>query len=111
MEQKDKQNKKEVTTISGVPSSRQESPPVKSSLGNTCKIAPPEKVAPMPTNSTTVILSTIFTKQQASPSPTTIRKKSILNSLVKRNLNFSPKTKMSKHVMQPRPYLIPILPK
>ena len=115
MERKDKQGKEELTISSGVPCKRQESPPVKSSLGNACKIARPEKVAPMPTNSTTVIQSTIFTKQQASPSSTTIihkgGKKSILNSVVRRNLNFSPKTKMSKHVMQPRPYPIPILPK
>jgi hypothetical protein len=38
-------------------------------------------------------------------------KKFILNSVVKRNLNFSPKTKMSKHVVQPRPFPITILPK
>jgi hypothetical protein len=105
MEQKDKQNKEEITTISGLPS-RQESPPVKCSLGNTKKFAPPENVAPMPTYST---------KQQAFASSTTIipkgGKKSILNSVVKRNLNFSPKTKMIKHIGQPRPYPIPILPK
>ena len=46
MDQKDKQNKEEMTTLSGVTSSRQESPPVQSSLGNTSKISPAEKVAP-----------------------------------------------------------------
>ena len=61
----------------------------------------------MPTYST-VTQSTIFTKQQASTTSTTIQhkggKKSILNSVVKRNLNFSPKAKIPKHVVQPRPF-------
>jgi hypothetical protein len=96
MEQKDKQNKEEVTTISGVPISSQESPPVvqvvQSSLGNT------RRVIHQFTSSTT----TIMPKGG---------KKSILNSVVKRNLNFSSKTKMTKYVMQPRPYPIHILPK
>ena len=107
MEQKDKQNKEEVTSISGVPTSRQESSPVQSSLGNTNKISPTEEGPPMPTFNK-VIQSTIFPTQQDSTSIMPKGgKKSILNSVVKRNL----KTKRSKHVVLPRPYPIPILPK
>ena len=37
-------------------------------------------------------------------------KKSILNSVVKRNLNFSAKAKMTKHVVQARSYPHPSFP-
>ena len=64
MEEKDKQKEEKVNIISGFPCIRQESQAVQSSLGNTSKISCAANVSPMPTYST-VIQSTIFTKQQA----------------------------------------------